>query len=156
MDLIRKWWWIVLVGILLGLVITHFIGGKVTIGEKVNTGNSGTSNQETQVAVGGKAVTVTKQVSAEVVSWDSNKGELIFTTDKGQITNKIIVDPDQVSILVPPAQHNTNAVLPISKKDLNWQTAFCQQDGLTVGYDSSGTVRLLFNTGYRMCGFKEE
>jgi hypothetical protein len=155
MDLIRKWWWIVLIGIIVGLGVVNF--NKLILkksGERP-TGRTVATNQKTQVAVGNKTVSLEKQVTAEVVTWNSSNAELTFKISDSQQTEKITVDSDQMSIFVPEAQHKTNGVLPVKNKDKNWQSAFCPQDGLTIGYDGSGAIRMLFNTGYRMCGFKE-
>jgi hypothetical protein len=115
------------------------------------------SGGKTQLQAGNKLVAVEKQVTGVVVSWDSNKAELTFKLNDRGKTEAVNVVPGQMAIFIPVAQHKTNGVLPISSKvGENWITAFCPQDTLTVGYDGSGAVTMLFNTGYRMCGFKGE
>ena len=154
MDLVKKWWGFILVGVAIGLGIVYFkdlglIKNKLTTTEKAVV-----SNGKTQVVVDKKLVSLEKQVTGVVVSWDGSKSELTFKLNGENEVKKITVDSGKMSLFIPEAQHKTQAVLPLVKNDKNWLTAFCPQDTLTVGYGSDGIVKLLFNTGYRMCGFK--
>lgn len=141
-----------MVGALLGWGIVYLRGLNSTKTE-LPENRTVPNDQTTRVVVGGEQVTVEKQLEAEVVGWDGASGELAFKL-AGRTAEKIKVDSSQMSIFVPEAQHKTDGVLPVRNGDKNWPTAFCPGDGLTVGYDSGGAVRLLFNTGYRMCGIK--
>jgi hypothetical protein len=155
MDLVRKWCWLILLGVAIGVGIVYFRNLGSIINQRNTTGGTAVSSGKTQVQAGNKLVAVEKQVTGEVVSWDSSKAELTFKLKDSGKTVAVNVVPGQTAIFIPVAQHKTNTVLPISSKaDKNWSSAFCPQDTLTVGYDSSGVVKMLFNTGYRMCGFR--
>jgi hypothetical protein len=154
MALVKRWWVFVLFGIIVGLGILYWRG--------LNSGGVNTKtadkaallNQKGEVMAGKKLVPFEKQMIGEVVSWNSSVAELSFKLDGGEEVSKVMVDPENIGIFIPEAQHRTQAVLPVKKDDKNWPTAFCPGDTLTVGYDNEGAVRLLFNTGYRMCGFR--
>lgn len=156
MSLSKRWWYLVLVGVVIGLGIIFFRNELVNNDKGVTTDKTSVTDQKAQVVVGQKLVNLEKQVRGEVVNWEGKKSELTFKIIDSQEIKKTIVDSDKMSLFIPESQHKTNAVLPLVKGDRNWETAFCPQDTLTVGYDSSGEIKLLFNTGYRMCGFKGE
>jgi hypothetical protein len=156
MSLVKKWWGFILVGVAIGLGIIYFKDLGLIKNSSVTTGKTVVSNQKIQVVVDKKLVSLEKQVVGVVVSWDGVKSELAFKLSGEAEVKKITVDSAKISLFIPDAQHKTNAVLPLVKNDKKWSTAFCPQDTLTVGYAPDGTVKLLFNTGYRMCGFKGE
>ncbi len=154
MIISKKWWIFLLVGIMVGLGIIYLKG--LSNSKVIKETEIEVSDQKTEVPVGQELVVVNEQLVAEVVSWDSGISELTFKLkDSGKIM-KTVVDSRKMSLFIPEAQHKTDAVLPLTKGNINWETAFCPGDSLTVGYGSDGVIRLLFNTGYRMCGFKGE
>jgi WD40 repeat protein len=156
MDLVKKWWGFILVGVAIGLGILYFKDLGLIKTSSVTTGKTVVSNQKTQVVVDKKLVSLEKQIAGVVVSWDGAKSELAFKLSGEEEIKKVTVDSGKMSLFIPVTQHKTNAVLPLANNDKNWSTAFCPKDTLTVGYSSDGTIKLLFNTSYRMCGFKGE
>ncbi|MFA6007197.1 MAG: hypothetical protein WC784_00940 [Candidatus Shapirobacteria bacterium] len=152
----KKWWGFILVGVAIGLGIIYFKDLSLIKNNSGVAEKTAVSNGKTQVVVDKKLVSLEKQVAGVVVSWDGAKAELGFKLNGENEVKKMTVDSAKMSLFIPVAQHKTNAVLPLVNNDKNWSTAFCPQDTLTVGYASDGTVKLLFNTGYRMCGFKGE
>ena len=156
MNLGKRWWVFVFFGIIIGLGVIYLRNLSNKIDNKKVISENGIKNSSMEVVVDKKLVKVDIQVRAEVVSWQGETGELVFKLSESGEVEKTSVDSSKMSIFIPEAQHKTNAVLPLTNKDKNWLTAFCPQDTLTVGYGSDGEVKLLFNTGYRMCGFKGE
>jgi uncharacterized membrane-anchored protein YhcB (DUF1043 family) len=157
MSLEKKWWVFIFLGIVIGLGIIFWRSLNKKIDNQKVVSERGMANTSMEVVVDNKKlVKVDTQVRAEVVSWQGKTGELVFKLSESGEVEKTTVDSSKMSLFIPEAQHKTNAVLPLTNKDKNWETAFCPQDTLTVGYDSGGEVKLLFNTGYRMCGFKGE
>lgn len=156
MDLVKKWWGFILVGVAIGLGIIYSKNLGLIKTDLKTSEKTVVSSGKTQVVVDKKLVSLEKQVTGLVVSWDGVKSELTFKLNGENEVKKITVDSGKISLFIPEAQHKTNAVLPLVNNDKNWLTAFCPQDTLTVGYGSDGIVKLLFNTGYRMCGFKGE
>lgn len=150
----KRWLVFILVGVGVGWGIIYLKG--LSSSKVIKESEIEVSDQKTEVPVGQELVAVNEQLVAEVVSWDSGISELTFKLkDSGKIM-KTVVDSGKMSLFIPEAQHKTDAVLPLTKGNINWETAFCPGDSLTVGYGSDGVIRLLFNTGYRMCGFKGE
>jgi hypothetical protein len=156
MDLVKKWWGFILVGVAIGLGIIYSKNLGLVKNNLTTTEKTVVSSEKTQVVVDKKLVSLEKQVTGVVVSWDGAKAELEFKLNGENEVKKTTIDSGKMSLFIPEAQHKTNAVLPLVKNDKNWSTAFCPQDTLTIGYASDGTVKLLFNTGYRMCGLKDE
>ncbi len=152
MMISKKWWVFLLVGMLFGLGIIYLRG--LSSSKVIKETETEVSDQKTEVPVGQELVTVNEQLVAEVVSWDSGISELTFKLkDNGKVM-AAVVDSSKMSLFIPEAQHKTDAVLPLSNGDKNWETAYCPGDSLTVGFGDSGEVKMLFNTGYRMCGLK--
>lgn len=154
MDLVKKWWGLILVGVAIGLGILFFKDLGLIKNNSGTAEKTSVSNEKTQVVVDKKLVSLEKQVIGVVLSWNGSKSELTFKLNGEAEVKKITVDSGKMSIFIPETRHKTQAVLPLVNNDKNWSTAFCPQDTLTVGYDSKSEVNLFFNTGYRMCGFK--
>ena len=150
----KKWWLFLLLGVVIGLGILY--ARNLKLNDSVVKKEIDGSSEKARVVAGNELVTINEQLVAEVVSWDSQMSELTFKMkDSGKIM-KTVVDSGKMSLFIPEAQHKTQAVLPLNNDDRNWETAYCPQDSLTVGFNDSGEIKMLFNTGYRMCGFKGE
>ena len=156
MDLVKKWWGFILAGMAIGLGIIYFKDLNLAKYFSSNSERTLTSDQKAQVVVGQKTVSLEKQVTGVVVSWIGNTSELTYKLTDEKDDKKITLDSAKMSLFIPEAQHKTQAVLPLVKNDKNWLTAFCPQDTLTIGYDNKGDIKLVFNTGYRSCGYKGE
>jgi hypothetical protein len=158
MEVLKKWLGFILVGIAIGLGIVYFHNLNSNSSKNILTSpnKNAIPTGKTAIVVDKKMVSLEKQVTAVVVSWNGGKSELEYKLDGSGETKKISLDSKKMTIFIPEAQHKNNAVLPLNNGDQNWNSAFCPKDSLTLGNDNNGEIKLVFNTGYRMCGYKGE
>jgi hypothetical protein len=76
MDLIRKWWWVVLVGVVVGLGVVNFNSLILKGSGKTTGGGTVVSGGKTQMQAGNKLVAVDKH--AVWCHLGSNEAELII------------------------------------------------------------------------------
>lgn len=156
----KIYFWALGLGVIIGisyLFLRKEINKEIFVGNnnQEQTKQNVSGGQKTEVGIKGEGnKEIKEQIMGEVVKWDSKNGVLTAKLNNSQRELKII--PGEMVIYVPVAQKKTNQIIMINAKDnVNWETAFCDKDSLTVGYDGDKILRMVVNTGYRACGYQE-
>lgn len=147
----KKYYWIALLaGLLIG-VLYLFFGSRKDSDLAVKPENL-PKEEKTIVSLEDKGdMEVVTQVMGYVENWEPKEAKLTVNLDGEE--KVLLIDPLEAQIFIPVTQKKTNQIIVIdSRENENWETAFCKQDSLTVGFDKSGTVRLISGSGYRACG----
>lgn len=146
----------VLVGVVLGLLILRSNLLKSSGNNSSLVDMSTKETKKPEVIIGDEKKIVEKQEIWEIIGWDAKTGILSLMGEDGE-EKQLKVDPERMKVMIPPPQRRTNEMTIIhSTDDLNWESAFCIQDRVTVAYSGSGEVVLVMNTGFRACGRKSD
>jgi len=150
----------VIIGIVVGLVILRFnllrLDGLSDALDQPESGAITNEIRKPEVLINGENRIVEKQEIWEIIGWESKAGILSLMSEDGE-EKQIMVDPERMRIMIPPPQRRTNEMTIIhSTDDLDWESAFCAQDRVTVAYSGAGEVVLVMNTGFRACGRKSD
>jgi len=147
---------VVLVGVVLGLLILRSNLLKSSGNNSSLVDMSTKETKKPEVIIGDEKKIVEKQEIWEIIGWDAKTGILSLMGEDGE-EKQLKVDPERMKVMIPPPQRRTNEMTIIhSTDDLNWESAFCIQDRVTVAYSGSGEVVLVMNTGFRACGRKSD
>lgn len=153
----KKFYWLALfLGVVIGATYLYLTNSIKKEREVVVVDNPVLEDKGTVVSLKDEGnIEVVKQEIGEVVAWNPNSGKLSISVEG--VNKEIILKPKEMTIFIPVAQKKSNQLIPLdSTNNVHWQTAFCDKDTLTVGYDENDKVRMVMGSGYRACGFVTE